>query len=125
MRLRIKVNSGLVQFRTVVDGQPTAALDLPGGDYEYELSGDFVYDEAERYVTVNIVSSRLGERQRDTEWTYIDPWGDLQVGDFVRVPFGFTNSTFSARVAAVDTDAGFLKYNHIKTIKSRARFEDA
>ena len=123
MRLRIKVNSGLVQFRTVVDGQPTAALDLPGGDYEYELSGDFEYGETERFVTVNIVSSRVS--QRDAEWTYIDPWGDLQVGDFVRVPFGVTNHTFSGRVVAVDTDAGFLRYNHIKTIKSRARFEDA
>jgi hypothetical protein len=125
MRLKIKVTRGLVQFRTVVDGNPSAALDLPGGDYEYELSGDFEYEEAERYVTVQIVSTRISEGQREAEWTYIDPWGDLQVGDFVRVPFGVTNHTFSGRVVAVDTDAGFLRYNHIKTIKSRARFEDA
>lgn len=123
MKLRIRIKSGVAQFRTVVDGIPTAALDLPGGDYDYEVSGDIEVEELDRYVTVQIISSRISKAQADTEWTYRDPYGDLQVGDFVRVPFGRSDVTFSGRVSAVDTGDNGLAPWVIKTVAQRARFE--
>lgn len=120
MRIKIKVNSGLVSFRTVRGGVSTAALDLPGGDFEYELSGDFEVESVERYVEVRLIHDSLNYRA----WSYIDPWGDLTEGDFVRVPFGY--GTRSGRVEAVDTALPLhLSPLQVKTIKSRARFEDA
>lgn len=117
-RIRIKLNSGLLKFQTVRDGESTAALELPGGDFEYELSGDFTLETVEKLVAVELISgASIGGR-----YTYIDPYGDLKYGDFVRVPFGTGNRLFSARVVAEDAERPRGLY--LKTVAQRARFED-
>lgn len=120
-RIRIKINSGLIKFRTIRDGESTAALELPGGDFEYELEGDFEVSAVEKYVSVKLVRSG-GTGGLEGEWTYIDPWGNLDYGDVVRVPFGVANRLFLGKVVATDVERPSGLY--VKTVAQRARFED-
>lgn len=119
-RIRIKLNSGLLKFQTVRDGESTAALELPGGDFEYELSGDFTLETVEKLVSVEIIS---GANAIGGRYTYIDPYGDLKYGDIVKAPFGAGNRLFTARVVAEDAEKPRGLY--LKTIAARASFEDA
>lgn len=111
----IPAGEGRIEFRTVVNGEATAALDLPGGDYEYILDGEFTLQEVQKYVGVELLS-------RDGfPYTYIDPYGDLARGDVVRVPFGASNRLWVGRVVAADVEPPRGLF--IKTVAERARFE--
>jgi len=91
----------------------------------FEVIGDFVVEEVDttRYVTVTVRSRRISEAQRSMEWTYIDPTGDLEVGDVVKVPFGYSNALVLATVSQVDVGRGNLAKSQIKTVAQVADFE--
>jgi hypothetical protein len=65
--------------------------DGPDPDSDFIIEGIFDYEEvdARSFVSVEV---------NDAVWTYIDPWGDLRVGETVAVPFGYHDLPVLGRV---------------------------
>ena len=122
-RIKLKTNGNVTMRVNAGPNTSPAAVKLHGGDgVTYEFEGDFDFELVqEPFVDVELISSL----RKSGAWTYLDPYGDLVVGDVVKVPFGSANSLRTGRVIAVDVPLpAFLSRDQVKTVAARARFED-
>ena len=132
-KLTIVARGDTKVYRRNYRGELTAAILPLRREDSLVLEGAFYIDadvelDPNRYVEVQVLAGRLSETQRSMNWTYIDPFGDLEVGDTVRVPFGHNDALLVARVTGVKPEGqgpGLPMSIEVKEVAQRARFEDA